>query len=157
MLFLATRENHHSHVVQEKKMKRYMITILVAGFALHAHASQIIPPRMAVRWLIEASQGTSRTSSVAYHFTFDKKKHHKLTPLSRNEQLAILKKLKTDKLKFDKDEYYVDKGKRFVVKLLAPEKLEFEMEAVRLNGEIGPPMKYSVIAIRRAAQPSTGE
>ena len=138
-------------------MKIYMITMLVAGFALQANASEIIPPRIAVRWLIEASQNTNRTSSVAYHFAFDKKNHHKLTPLGRNEQLAILKKLKTDKLKFDKNEYHVDEGKRFVVNLLAPEKLEFEMEAVELKGEIGPPMKYTVIGIRRAVQPSTGE
>jgi hypothetical protein len=135
-----------------KMMKRYMITILIAGFAIQAHASEIIPPRMAVRWLIEAYQDTNRISSVAYHFAFDKKKHHTLTPLSRDEQLAILKTLQTDKLKFDQDEYYVDEGKRFVVKLLAPERLEFEMEAVELDGEIGPPMKYTVIAIRRTAQ-----
>jgi len=135
-------------------MKRYIVTVLLASFALQVHASEIIPPRMAIRWLIEASQDTNRTSSVAYHFSFDQKKHDKLTPLSRNEQLAILKKLKADKLTFDKDQYHVDEGKRFVVKLLAPEKLEFEMEAVELKGEIGPPMKYAVIAIRRTAQQS---
>ena len=140
-------------VVQEKIMKRYLVAVLLSGFTFQAGASEIIPPRIAVKWLIEAAQNTNRTSSVAYHFTFEKKKHHKLTPLSRNEQVAILKTLEIAKLKFDRDEYHVDEGKRFVVKLLAPEMLEFDIETVELKGEIGPPVKYAVIAIRRTTQP----
>jgi hypothetical protein len=140
--------------VQEKIMKRSILAILFLSLVVQAHGSEIVPPRIAVKWLVQAVQ-QDRTNSVTYHFAFIPKEHKKLTPLTRKKQLALLKDISIKKLKFDKDEYALDKGKRFVVKLLAPETLEFEMQHVDLKGDIGPPLKYVVIAIRKTAQQKT--
>ncbi|MEI6809294.1 MAG: hypothetical protein WCN95_11290, partial [bacterium] len=40
------------------------------------------------------------------------------------------------------------------VKLVEPVELEFEIEYVELRGDLGPPLKYVVIAIRKTAQPT---
>ena len=135
-------------------MKRLIIAVCLLTLSQPAFASEVIPPRMAVRWLIQAVQA-NQTNNIASQFGFDADKHGKLTPLSRDEQLRLLKDLPVDKLKFDKNEYAVDEGRRFVVKLVAPVELEFEIEYVELKGDIGPPWKYVVIAIRKTAQPSS--
>ena len=132
-------------------MRNAILTALLLGLAVQAHGSEVIPPRIAIGWLIQAVQ-EGRSNSVEYHFFFDEAEHDDLTPLSRDEQLALLKPLPIKKLKFDKDADTMDEGKRFVVKLLAPDKLEFEMEYVALDDVLGPPGKYVVIAIRRPAQ-----
>lgn len=138
-------------------MRRAMLTALFLGLAVRAHGSEVIPPRIAITWLIQAVQA-GRANSVAYHFIFDENKHEDLTPLSKDEQLALLKPLPINKLEFDKDADAADEGERFVVKLLAPDKLEFEMECVELDDVLGPPWKYAVIAVRRPAQqPASGD
>ena len=110
---------------------------------------------MAVRWLIQAVQA-NQTNNIASQFGFDADKHGKLTPLSRDEQLRLLKDLPVDKLEFDKSEYADSYGEgRFVVKLVEPVELEFEIEYVDRKGDLGPPWKFVVIAIRKTAQPAS--
>lgn len=136
-------------------MRRMMVAIMLLGFALPAFASEVIPSRMVVEWLIKAVQ-EGKNEVVASCFKFDKEKHGKLSPLSRDEQVQLLKDIPLDKIAFEKDKYAVDDGKRFVVKLVAPKKLDFEVEYVELKGELGPPWKYYILAIRETAQPSVG-
>jgi hypothetical protein len=122
-----------------------MMGALVAGAA----GSKVIPPRMTVRLLIEDMQKEPIPTEL-WQYAFDPKAHSALTPLSRDEQLQALKGLRRADLQFDKDEYADDdKGPRFVIKLVAPRTLEFEMQHVELSGEIGPPWKYVVIAVRK--------
>ena len=94
---------------------------------MQAQGSQIIPPRIVINWLIKTVQGKD-DSSVRSDFTFDEKKHGTLTQLSRDEQIQLLKDIPVDNLQFDKDKYAMDAGDRFVVKLVSPIKLDFEIE-----------------------------
>ena len=133
-------------------MKRFMILVCALALSQPVLASEIIPPRIVVKWLVNAVQD-GRTNSVTHYYSFAVEKHKALTPLSRAEQLQLLRDLPIDELKFDKDEY-ADEGQRFVVQLVAPIRLDLEMERVQLTGEMGPPWKYVVIAIRKTAQPA---
>ncbi len=142
----------HCDVVQEKMIiKKIVLTLLISAFAMEVLASEVIPPRIVVKMLVTAVQ-EKRKEVIGWYFSFDKEKHGKLTSLTKEKQILILKDIPLDKLKFDKDEYTVDKGRRFVVCLVAPKKLEFEMEYIKLKGEKGPPWKYNIIAIRKSAQ-----
>lgn len=135
-------------------MKKIIMATMLLGFAVQARASEVIPPRMVVEWLIKAVQ-EGKTEQIASYFKFDKEKNGKLTPLSRDEQIQLLKDIPLDKITFDKDKYAVDEGKRFVVRLVAPKKLDFEVQYVELKGALGPPWKYDILAIRKTAQPSS--
>lgn len=145
----------NAYVVQENIMKRMIVAIVLLGFTLPTFASQVIPPRMVVEWLIKAVQ-EGKDKVVASCFKFDKEKHGKLSPLSRDEQLQLLKEIPLDKISFEKAKYAVDEGKRFVVKLVAPKKLDFEVEYVERKGKLGPKWKYDILAIKETAQPSVG-
>ena len=128
--------------------------IMLVGFlclAGQVSGSLVFPPRIIVRRLIRAVQEQD-DKVTGWYFTFDEKKHADLTPLSRAEQLALLKDLAPDKLKFERDQNTLDNGKRFVVRLVAPRKLDFEIQYKALKGDLGPPWTYEVIAIRRTAQ-----
>lgn len=132
-------------------MKNTILIALFVGFAMQAYASKVIPPRMVVEQLIEAVQ-EDKGEVVGWYFTFDKEKHGKLTPLSRDEQIKLLKDIPQDKMEFDKDKYAMDEGERFVVRLVAPKKLDFEVQRVLNKGELGPPWSYDILAIRETAQ-----
>ena len=132
---------------------RLLVTVLLLGFASHALASKVIPPGMIVEWLIKAVQ-EGNTEEVARHFTFEKEKHKSLSPLSRDEQLQLLKDIPLDKMVFEKGKYAIEDGKQFVIRLVAPKKLDFEIEHVQLDGDLGPPWNYVILAVRETAQPS---
>lgn len=134
-------------------MKMMIVAIMLLGFTLPVFASEVIPPRMVVEWLIKAVQ-EGRNEAVTSCFKFEKEKHGKLSPLTRDDQLQLLNDIPLDKIAFEKDKYAVDEGKRFVVRLIAPKKLDFEIEYVELKGKLGPPWKYNILAIRETAQPS---
>ena len=137
-------------------MKISILPFVILSLACQCHASEVIPPRIVVKWLIKAVQD-EKPAVIEAHFKYNEKEYRGLTPFSRHEQLQLLKDLPLDQLRFDKDEYAVDEGKRFVVCLVAPTKLDFEMQKVeQLNthGELGPPWKYDIVAIRETAQPS---
>lgn len=136
-------------------MKKTTLAVLFVGFAMQAYASEVIPPRMVVEDLIKAVQ-QGKQEVVGWCFKFDKEEHGKLTQLSRDDQIRLLKDISQDKIEFDKDKYAVDEGKRFVVRLVAPKKLDFEVQYVELKGELGPPWKYVILAIRETAQPPAG-
>lgn len=136
-------------------MKKIILALVFLGFTMQAYASEVAPPRIVVEWLIEAVQ-KERIDAIDAYFAFDEKKHGVLTPLSRDVQLQLLKDLPLDKIEFDKDKYFVDEGSRFVVSVVSPKKLDFEMQYVELTGEIGPPWTYDVIAIREAQEQGKG-
>lgn len=130
-------------------MKKIILLLVMGALVAGAAGSKVIPPRMTVRLLIEDLQKEPIPTEL-WQYAFDPKAHSALTPLSRDEQLQALKGLRRADLQFDKDEYADDDEKpRFVIKLVAPRTLEFEMQHVELSGEIGPPWKYVVIAIRK--------
>ena len=91
-------------------MKRMIVASILFGCTLPAFASQVMPPRMVVEWLIKAVQD-GKSEVVASCFRFDKEKHGKLSPISRDEQLQLLKDIPLDKIAFEKDKYAVDEGK----------------------------------------------
>lgn len=136
-------------------MKKIVTAIILLGLVVPASASEVNPPRIIVEWLIKAvHEGNSEVAG--WYFTFDKEKHGDLTSLSRDGQIQLLKDIPPDKIVFDKDKYTMEEGKRFVVRLVAPKKLEFEMEYVELRGDRGPPWKYTIRAIRETAPPPAG-
>ncbi len=136
-------------------MKRIIFAAVMLAYVSQAHASEVIPPRIVVERLVKAVQ-EGKDQLVSSYFKFDKQKHGKLTPLSRAEQIALLKDIPLDRMVFDKDKYAVDEGRRFVVRLVAPKKLDFEIEYVELKGDPGPPWKYDILAIRATAPPPRG-
>ncbi len=71
-------------------IKKNILFIAVFGLVVQAQGSEVIPPRIVVKWLIKAVQ-KQKNAVVGWHFKFDETKHDKLTPLSRAEQLALLK------------------------------------------------------------------
>ena len=135
-------------------MKIIVLAVMFSLLTLQVYASEIIPSRLIVKELIEAVHD-QKNEVIGWYFKFDKKIHVKITSLSRDEQLQLLKDLSLEKLKFDKDEYAEDMGKRFVVRLLAPKRIDFEIEKViyHKGGSKGPPWGYQVIAIRKTAKP----
>ena len=136
----------------EERMKKIILATILLGSAMQAYTSEVIPPRMVVEWLVKAVQ-EGKDELVRAYFKFDKEKHGKLSPLSRDEQIRLLKDIPLEKMEFDKDKYTVDEGTRFVVRLVAPKKLDFEIQCVELKGELGPPWKCDIVAIRETAQP----
>lgn len=133
-------------------MSKLLLILAIGVLTSSVEGSEVIPPRMVARLLIEAVQKDGGDVQ-AWQFAFDPKLHAALTPLSREEQLQALKGIRREEIRFDKDEYAVDEGTRFVVRLVTPRSLDFEIERVENKGELGPPWGYRIIAIRKTAAP----
>ena len=72
----------------------------------------------------------------------------------KRDPAQLLKDIPLDKLVFEKGKYAIEEGKRFVIRLVAPKTLDFDIEYVEIKGDRGPPWKYDILAIRETAPAS---
>ena len=133
-----------------KKIVFGVVAMMLLSLIPQVHASEVIPPEVVVEWLIKAYQGGGeKAPQVGWYFKFDEKEHGQLTPLSREEQLWLLKNCPADQLKFDSKTVVLNDGK-FILRLLAPKKLDFVFQHYKNKGRIGPPWGYSMVALATA-------
>ena len=129
---------------------RFVLVILIVLVSNALHASLIIPPRLVVKSLVQAVNEKSE-ARIGWYFKFNHTEHQHLTPLTRAEQLDLLRNIKTNEMLFEKDDYFIDRAGIFTVRLIEPKNIEFVMRWTPKPTEWrkGPPGEYDIIAIRK--------
>ena len=142
----------HAGRCAEEIMKMLLSLAIFLCTVTQGVPSEVVPPRMIVKSLIRAVQ-EGRSEQVSWYFRPGDEEIEASTELSVEPQLGLLNGISLDAIRFDKDEYYLDGGDKFIVKVLAPSELDFELKKIEFEGEKGPPWGYRVIAITKSAQP----